>query len=236
METKVIPVITIDGPSASGKGTIAQLVAKKLAFHYLDSGALYRLVALSAMRSNVDCANESALATIALHLNVNFNESFIQLNGEDVSNAIRTEECGKLASVIASQPKIRDALLLRQRAFRQPPGLVTDGRDMGSVVFPDASLKIFLTASAEERAQRRYKQLIEKGINANIQSLVQDIYERDVRDSNRNVSPLKQGEDTKLLDTTFLSIEEVVSKVLHLYNECMDQAKAASSDSRVFFN
>jgi CMP/dCMP kinase len=237
METEVVPVITIDGPSASGKGTIAQLVAKKLAFHYLDSGALYRLVALSAMRSNVDCANESALATIALHLNANFDESSIQLNGGDVSNAIRTEECGKLASVIASQPKVREALLQRQRAFRQPPGLVTDGRDMGSVVFPGASLKIFLTASAEERAQRRYKQLIEKGINANIQNLLQDIYERDARDSNRNVSPLTQGEDTMLLDTTFLSIEEVVNKVLHLYYEnCKYRAKAESSNSRVFFN
>lgn len=220
MDSDSIPVITIDGPSASGKGTIAQLVARKLAFHYLDSGALYRLVALSAIQSNVDNTNESALAEIALNLNVRFHDSSLQLNGEDVTNSIRTEECGNLASIIASQLKVRAALLQRQRAFRQPPGLVTDGRDMGTVVFPDATLKIFLTASAEERAQRRYKQLIEKGINANIQTLLQDIYARDARDSTRDISPLKQGEDTKLLDTTSLSIEEVVNEVLRLYNAC----------------
>ena len=219
METGAIPVITIDGPSASGKGTVAQLVAEKLAFHYLDSGALYRLIALIAIRSNTEPTNESAIANIALHLDVNFDGSSIRLNGENVSDAIRTEACSKLASIIASQPKVRNALLQRQRAFRQLPGLVTDGRDMGSVVFPDASLKIFLTASAEERAQRRYKQLIEKGINANIQSLLQDIYERDTRDSNRDVSPLKQGVTTKLLDTTLLSIEEAVNEVLRLYDQ-----------------
>jgi cytidylate kinase len=219
METGAIPVITIDGPSASGKGTVAQLVAQKLTFHYLDSGALYRLVALIAMRSNTDSANELAIANIALHLDVNFYGSSIQLNSEDVSDAIRTEECSKLASVIAGQPEVRRALLQRQRAFLQPPGLVTDGRDMGSVVFPDAPLKIFLTASAEERAQRRYKQLIEKGINANIQSLLQDISERDMRDSNRDTSPLKQETDAKLLDTTLLSIEEAVNEVLRLYNQ-----------------
>ncbi|SDY79802.1 (d)CMP kinase [Nitrosomonas sp. Nm58] len=219
METGAIPVITIDGPSASGKGTVAQLVAQKLALHYLDSGALYRLVALIAMRSNTDSANELAIANIALHLDVNFYGSSIQLNSEDVSDAIRTEECSKLASVIAGQPEVRRALLQRQRAFLQPPGLVTDGRDMGSVVFPDAPLKIFLTASAEERAQRRYKQLIEKGINANIQSLLQDISERDMRDSNRDTSPLKQETDAKLLDTTLLSIEEAVNEVLRLYNQ-----------------
>ncbi|WP_304052806.1 (d)CMP kinase [Nitrosomonas communis] len=219
METGAIPVITIDGPSASGKGTVAQLVAEKLAFHYLDSGALYRLIALIAIRSNTEPTNESAIANIALHLDVNFDGSSIRLNGENVSDAIRTEACSKLASIIASQPKVRNALLQRQRAFRQLPGLVTDGRDMGSVVFPDASLKIFLTASAEERAQRRYKQLIEKGINANIQSLLQDIYERDTRDSNRDVSPLKQGVNTKLLDTTLLSIEEAVNEVLRLYDQ-----------------
>ncbi|MDV6344360.1 (d)CMP kinase [Nitrosomonas sp. Is37] len=219
METGAIPVITIDGPSASGKGTVAQIVAQKLAFHYLDSGALYRLVALIAIRSNTDSANESAITNIALHLDVNFDGSSVQLNDEDVSDAIRSEECSKLASVIAGQPKVRTALLQRQRAFRQLPGLVTDGRDMGSVVFPDASLKIFLTASAEERALRRYKQLIEKGINANIQSLLQDIYERDTRDSNRDAAPLKQEVDAKLLDTTSLSIEEAVNAVLRLYNK-----------------
>lgn len=218
MESDIIPVITIDGPSASGKGTVAQMVAQKLAYHYLDSGALYRLVALVAIRSNTDCANESAIADIASHLDATFDGSSILLNGENVSDAIRSEQCSKLASIIAGQPAVRAALLQRQCAFRQSPGLVTDGRDMGSAVFPDASLKIFLTASAEERARRRYKQLIEKGINANMQSILQDIYERDTRDSNRDISPLKQQVDAKLLDTTFLSIEEAVNEVLRLHN------------------
>ena len=225
MKAGAIPVITIDGPSASGKGTVAQLIAQKLAFHYLDSGALYRLVALNTIRSDIDAANESAMANIASSLNANFNGSSIQLNGEDVSDAIRTEQCGNLASLIAGQPEVRKALLQRQRAFRQPPGLVTDGRDMGSIVFPDALLKIFLTASAEERARRRYKQLIEKGINANMQSILQDIYERDTRDSNRDISPLIQEMGTKLLDTTCLTIEEAVNAVLRMYNEiCKNRA------------
>jgi cytidylate kinase len=218
MESGTIPVITIDGPSASGKGTVAQIVARRLAYHYLDSGALYRLVALVAIRSNTDCANESAITNLALHLDVNFDGSSVRLNGEDVSDALRSEQCSKLASIIAGQSAVRAALLQRQRAFRQSPGLVTDGRDMGSAVFPDASLKIFLTASAEERARRRYKQLIEKGINANMQSIMQDIYERDTRDSNRDISPLRQEVDAKLLDTTFLSIEDAVNEVLRLHN------------------
>ena len=157
-----IPVITIDGPSASGKGTVAQRVAKQLAFHYLDSGSLYRLVALQAMRSKIDITDEHALADIAENLAAYFNDSSIMLNQEDVTDLIRSEECGLCASRIAAFPLVRAMLLNKQRAFRQKPGLVTDGRDMGSIIFPDASLKIFLTASAEERAQSRYKQLIEK--------------------------------------------------------------------------
>ncbi|MBK7354345.1 MAG: (d)CMP kinase [Nitrosomonas sp.] len=221
-----IPVITIDGPSASGKGTVAQRVAKQLAFHYLDSGSLYRLVALQAMRSKIDITDEHALADIAENLAAYFNDSSIMLNQEDVTDLIRSEECGLCASRIAAFPLVRAMLLNKQRAFRQKPGLVTDGRDMGSIIFPDASLKIFLTASAEERAQRRYKQLIEKGINANINILQQDIYERDARDSKREIAPLRQFEDTKLLDTTFLNIDQAVNEVVKWY-----QAKHKSSFS-----
>ena len=212
-----IPVITIDGPSASGKGTVAQRVANQLSFHYLDSGALYRLVALQSMRSNIDVSDEHALARIAENLAVRFNHSAILLEQEDVTDLVRNEECSKLASQIAAFPLVRAMLLNKQRSFRQSPGLVTDGRDMGSVVFPDASLKIFLTASAEERAQRRYKQLIEKGINANIKTLQQDIYERDARDSERKIAPLQQFEDAKLLDTTFLNIDQAVNEILKYY-------------------
>lgn len=221
-----IPVITIDGPSASGKGTVAQRVAKQLAFHYLDSGSLYRLVALQAMRSKIDITDEHALADIAENLAAYFNDSSIMLNQEDVTDLIRSEECGLCASRIAAFPLVRAMLLNKQRAFRQKPGLVTDGRDMGSIIFPDASLKIFLTASAEERAQRRYKQLIEKGINANINILQQDIYERDARDSKREIAPLQQFADTKLLDTTFLNIDQAVNEVVKWY-----QAKHKSSFS-----
>ncbi len=214
-----VPIIAIDGPSASGKGTVAQRVAERLGFHYLDSGALYRLVALTAMRSGVDLTDEATLADIARHLDVVFSGVKIQLKGEDVADAIRAEACSNGASRIAAYPEVRKALLQRQRAFRQLPGLVADGRDMGSVVFPDAILKIFLTASAETRAQRRYKQLMGKGIDANIATLLQDIQERDARDSNRSVAPLQQGADASLLDTTLLNIAQAVDEVLGLYAE-----------------
>ncbi|PXW87655.1 cytidylate kinase [Nitrosomonas sp. Nm84] len=214
-----IPVIAIDGPSASGKGTIAQLVAKNLGFHYLDSGALYRLVALKTVQSCADIQNQDSLATIARNLNVIFKNETIYLDDDIVTDAIRTEECGILASQLAAYPQIRAALVERQREFRQPPGLVTDGRDMGSVIFPSAILKIFLTASAEIRAQRRYKQLMEKGINANIADLLHDIQKRDERDSNRSVAPLQQGTDAKLLDTTALTISQAQDAVLSWYNE-----------------
>jgi 3-phosphoshikimate 1-carboxyvinyltransferase/cytidylate kinase len=211
------PVIAIDGPSASGKGTVAQRVAEKLGFHYLDSGALYRLVALAALRSGVDLADEETLSNIAHRLDVVFEGAEIRFQNEDVTNAIRAEACSNAASKIAAYPGVRTALLGRQREFRQVPGLVADGRDMGSVVFPGAILKIFLTASAETRAQRRYKQLMEKGIDANIATLLQDIRERDARDSNRTVAPLQQGANTHLLDTTSLNITEAVDSVLKQY-------------------
>jgi len=217
MSIKNIPVIAIDGPSASGKGTVAQRVAEKLGFHYLDSGALYRLVALAALRSGADLADETALARIAEQLDVVFKGTKIFMGNHDVTDDIRAEACGNGASRIAAYSSVRAALMARQRAFRQPPGLVADGRDMGSVVFPDAVLKIFLTASAAERAQRRYKQLMEKGIGANISTLLQDIQERDARDSSRSVAPLQQGAEASLLDTTSLNIAQAVDEVVRQY-------------------
>ena len=219
MNVNDIPVIAIDGPSASGKGTVAQAVARKLGFHYLDSGALYRLVALSAMRSGFDLGDESTLSGVASRLDVVFEGAEIRLENENVADTIRMEACSNAASRIAAYPQVRNALLERQRAFRHLPGLVADGRDMGSVVFPDAILKIFLTASAQTRAQRRYKQLMEKGIDANISTLLHDIQERDARDSNRSAAPLHQGEGASLLDTTLLDIGQAVDSVLNQYVE-----------------
>lgn len=214
-----IPVIAIDGPSASGKGTVAQRAAAKLGFHYLDSGALYRLTALAAMRSGIELGDEHALSEVAGHLNVVFAGAEIRLNNENVTDAIRSEECGNAASRVAAYPLVRAALLERQRVFRQIPGLVADGRDMGSVVFPSAILKVFLTATAETRAQRRYKQLMEKGMSANIATLLQDIRERDARDCNRSIAPLQLSVGTHLLDTTSLDINQAVDRVLSLYAE-----------------
>ncbi len=219
MAANTIPVITIDGPSASGKGTVAQLVAKELGFHYLDSGALYRLVALKAMQTETDLANEKNLSDISKNLDVIFINNDINLEGNNVSNTIREEQCGINASKLASYQSVRETLMARQRAFRQDPGLVTDGRDMGSVIFPDANLKIFLTASAEIRAKRRYNQLIEKGINANIADLLKDIQLRDERDSNRSLAPLQHNTDARLLDTTSLSISQAVNEVLSWYSK-----------------
>ncbi|WP_147383576.1 (d)CMP kinase [Nitrosomonas supralitoralis] len=219
MNTAKIPVITIDGPSASGKGTVAQLVAKKLGFHYLDSGALYRLVALKTLLSQADIHNADQLAELAKHLDIVFKNEQIYLDGTLVTEDIRAEQCGILASQLAAYPQVRAALTERQRAFRQPPGLVTDGRDMGSVIFPDATLKIFLTASAGIRTQRRYNQLKEKGMDANITDLLQDIQKRDERDSNRSVAPLEQNADARLLDTSALTISQAQDAVLSWYNE-----------------
>lgn len=209
-----IPVIAIDGPSASGKGTVAERVARALGFHYLDSGALYRLVALAAERAGVDISDEARLAELAAGLDVRFQSGRIDLAGEDVSDAIRTEAVGVASSRVAALPAVRTALLARQRRFRQPPGLVADGRDMGSVVFTDADLKIFLTAGVEIRAERRYKQLMDKGIAASIHDLSRDLRERDARDAARPVAPLRQMPDARLLDTSEMSVDEAVEQVL----------------------
>ena len=212
--SKPIPVIAIDGPSASGKGTVAARVAAKLGWHYLDSGALYRLTALAAQRAGVAWSDEVGVAVIAAGLDVVFGENSIKLSGEEVGEAIRHEEISSGASQVAALPAVRAALLFRQRIFRQSPGLVADGRDMASVVFPDAQTKVFLTATAEVRAERRYKQLIEKGIAASILPLLLDLRARDERDSQRSVAPLQQDNEAELLDTTNLTIEHAVAQVL----------------------
>lgn len=221
-----IPVLTIDGPSGSGKGTICARVAQQLGWHLLDSGALYRLVALGAQRHHIPLDDENALAGYAATLDVRFElpktgaEPLTLLEGEVVGDAIRSETCGNAASKVAALPSVRTALLQRQRDFRREPGLVADGRDMGTVVFPEAKAKIFLTASVEERAQRRYKQLIDKGIDANLPGLLEEIAERDARDSQRKVAPLKPAEDAVVLDTTSMTISEVVEKVMQLCRQC----------------
>lgn len=223
------PVLTIDGPSGSGKGTIVQHVSQMLGWHLLDSGALYRLVAFGAQNNQLSFEDEVAIANYAANLDVEFKlvdvqssveagqntqELQIILEGEVVGPELRTETTGNAASKVAAMPKVREALLQRQRDFRQNPGLVADGRDMGTTIFPDAQAKIFLTASAEERAQRRYKQLKGKGISGNLAALLRDINERDERDSQRSASPLKPAEDAIIIDTSALSIEQVVEQVL----------------------
>ena len=217
LEREGVPVIAIDGPSASGKGTVAALVAKELGFHLLDSGALYRLVALAASRAGIALDDEVALAKLAQNLDVRFDGSDIWLDGGKVGEEVRSEASGEGASKVAALPGVRAALLDRQRAFRKAPGLVADGRDMGSVVFPDATLKIFLTASAEVRAERRYKQLMEKGMCAKLDQILQDIRNRDARDSSRSVAPLQKCADASLLDTSNLTIAEAVAEVLDRY-------------------
>ncbi|WP_217473688.1 (d)CMP kinase [Stutzerimonas stutzeri] len=215
-----VPVITIDGPSGSGKGTVAALLAAKLGWNFLDSGALYRLLAFAARNHGVDLTNEEALKLLAAHLDVQFGAAEdgqgmrIVLEGEDVTSAIRNEQVGAGASQVAALSAVRDALLQRQKAFRESPGLVADGRDMGTVVFPDAPLKIFLTASAEERARRRYLQLKGKGDDVNLASLLDEIRARDERDTQREVAPLKPADDAVQLDSTDLSIEQVLGQIL----------------------
>jgi len=210
-------VIAIDGPSASGQGTIASRVAKKLGFHYLESGALYRLVSLLSLREGT--VEEGKLVRLAEEMDVLFEDGDVYIGDEPVTEKIRTEPVGNRASEVAKVPALRQALLKRQRAFRRPPGLVADGRDMATIVFPDAALKVFLTASPEVRAERRYKQLIDKGITANLRSLSRDLAERDERDRKRSVAPLVPAPDSQVLDSSALSIDQVVERVLGWWRE-----------------
>jgi cytidylate kinase len=217
MPTSPIPVITIDGPTASGKGTVAHRVAETLGFHVLDSGSLYRLTALSALRKGTDLADEHALAKVAEHLQCSFQGDAILLSQENVSDAIRAEEVGNTASRIAALPAVRHALTGLQLGFRKAPGLVADGRDMGSVIFPHAQLKVFLTASVAARAERRYKQLIDKGFSANMEDLLKDLQARDDRDTHRAIAPLVPAEGAHVLDTSAMNADQAVAQVLEWY-------------------
>lgn len=214
---QVSPVVTIDGPSGAGKGTVSTLLAKQLGWHFLDSGAIYRVLAIASLHHQISADDELGLVPLASGLDVNFetsnDSSRIILEGEDVTHAIRTEEVGAVASQIASLPRVREALLRRQRAFRQEPGLVADGRDMGTVVFVNADAKIFLTASADERANRRYNQLKGKGHDVSITRLLEDIRARDERDANRSVAPLVPSEDALVIDSTQMSISQVLETI-----------------------
>ncbi|WP_133469538.1 (d)CMP kinase [Paraglaciecola marina] len=227
------PVITIDGPSGAGKGTASTLLAKKLGWHFLDSGAIYRVLAVASIHHKIPSEDEAGLLPLASSLDVQFDatESVVKvmLEGEDVSDTIRTEEVGAVASQVASLPSIREALLRRQRAFKQSPGLVADGRDMGTVVFPEAEVKVFLTASAEERADRRYKQLKAKGHDVSILRLLADIRARDDRDINRSVAPLVPAEDALVLDSTELSVEQVIEKIELFAKQKLTNEKLSTS-------
>ena len=218
-----IPVVTVDGPSGTGKGTLSLHIAHTLGWHFLDSGALYRVLAHYAGACGIELTDEAGVSALARALPVTFvggdGEPRVLLNGQDVTAAIRTEEGGAAASVVAALPAVREALLARQRAFREAPGLVADGRDMGTVVFPDAAFKLFLTASAEARAERRYKQLKGKGIDVNLAALLEDIRRRDQRDEQRAVAPLQPAPDAEILDTTNLGIPEVEDRVRQLLRD-----------------
>jgi 3-phosphoshikimate 1-carboxyvinyltransferase len=220
--TSLPPVIAVDGPAASGKGTIAAGVARALGFHLLDSGALYRLVALKAIEAGIPFDAEPALAAAAAALDVTFGDGRIVLDGRDVTDRLRDEAVSAAASRVAVHPAVRSALIGRQRAFRQPPGLVADGRDMGTVVFPDAPLKVFVTASPEERARRRHKQLIEKGNSVTLQSLLRDIRERDARDASRAAAPLVAAADAVILDTTDMTIDAATGFVLEHFRRALE--------------
>jgi cytidylate kinase len=217
MPNSTIPVITIDGPTASGKGTVASRVADRLGFHLLDSGSLYRLTALTALRRGTDFNDEHALAKVAEHMPARFAGGHVFLGTEDVSDALRVEEVGNTASRIAALPAVRQALYALQLSFRQTPGLVADGRDMGTVIFPGAQLKVFLTASVDARAQRRYKQLIDKGFSANMDDLLEDLQARDARDTQRTVAPLVPAAGAHILDTSSMTVDDAVAQVLAWY-------------------
>ncbi|MGE3296475.1 MAG: (d)CMP kinase [Porticoccaceae bacterium] len=225
MKDAATPVIAIDGPSGAGKGTVSVILARRLGFHYLDSGALYRLLAVAAARHQVTFSNIDGLAVLAAHMDVLFRmapgdaEPTITLEGEDVTRLLRAEQIGAQASLVATFPEVRAALLRRQRAFARPPGLVADGRDMGTVVFPDAALKVFLTASPDERARRRYNQLIGKGETASLRDLVAQVNERDERDRTRPVAPLRPADDATVMDSTTMTIDEVVEAILAVARE-----------------
>lgn len=220
-----IPVLTIDGPSGSGKGTVGQILAQRLSWHFLDSGALYRALGVAANREGTDLGNKAVLVRLALAMEIRFSPRAggapvdVMLNGQEVGDQLRTEEIGRRASILAAIPEVRGALLAKQQSFRQPPGLVADGRDMGSTVFPEAILKIYLTASPEVRTARRHKQLKEKGFDANLRQLLDEIRERDARDVEREVSPLKPASDACILDTSQLDISGVVERIYGLLRE-----------------
>ena len=223
--TKKIPVLAIDGPSGSGKGTVGQLLAQRLGWHFLDSGALYRALGVAANRAEVDLGDKPALARLAMAMDIRFlprsggDVVDVRLNGEEVGDRLRTEESGRRASILAAIPEVRLTLLQKQHSFRRPPGLVADGRDMGSAVFPDAILKVYLTATPEIRAERRYKQLKDKGFDVNLRRLLDEIRERDARDTRREASPLKPASDACILDTSQLDISGVVERVYSLLQE-----------------
>ncbi len=214
-----VPVLTIDGPSGAGKGTVSRTVAKRLGWHYLDSGSIYRSLAIAVLKHNIDLTDELEIVKVAQSMVLEFecnDELVVRLNGEDITSQLGLESTGNAASIVAALPEVRCALLQKQKDFRKMPGLVADGRDMGTVVFPDAEIKVFLTASAAERAQRRYKQLIEKGIDANLTLLTSEIEERDRRDMERKTAPLAMASDALYIDSSNMTIDEVMEEVLNL--------------------